>query len=353
MALRARRICERCIDELELDLRGLTVYTEAASGHYLYTPLLCALAGGDAVFALARTSNFGRRDDVRRATVALAREWGVAERVRVCFDKSPDDVSASDIITNTGFVRPIDATMIGWMKPTAVVPLMWETWEAREADVDFRACRAKGILVLGTREDRAPHSLYPYGGFAALKLLFELGVEGYRTRVVLLGTGVMAASIDETFKRLGIQTDWFGAGDGAARPYEDLAPHWAAHGQDCDVLLLAEHTTPRQLVGSSGWLTVDDLVGVNRTVRVGVIAGQADFRRLRARGLWIVPEQPRPFGYMSFQPDVLGPKPVLELHAAGVKVGEAMARARLAGHSLEEAERISLDTSPAMAFPAC
>jgi hypothetical protein len=53
---------------------------------------------------------------------------------------------------------------------------------------------------------------------------------------------------------------------------------------------------------------------------------------------------------MSYQPDQLGPRPVLELYAAGLRVGQAMATARLRGRSLEEATSFALRTSPAMAF---
>jgi hypothetical protein len=347
---RARHIAARCIEDLKLDLNGLVVYTEAASGHYVYTPLVAALAGAQRVFAVTHTSHYGRREDIAAVTLGLAHEWGVTDRLDIRFEKLQEDVAASDIVTNAGFVRPIEAMMVGWMKPTAVIPLMWETWEMREGEIDLAACREKGILVLGTREDRAPHSLYPYCGFAAVKLLFELGVEGYRTRVVLLGSGILARSISDTFTRLGVDTDWLGDGDGPLRPYRELSTFWAQHGLAADALLLADHTTPGQLIGPSGWMTVDDLIAVNPAVRIGVMAGQADFDRMRACGLRVFPERPRSFGYMSYHPDALGPKPVLELYAAGLKVGEAMARARLAGHSLHEAETIALATSPAMAF---
>ena len=43
----------------------------------------------------------------------------------------------------------------------------------------------------------------------------------------------------------------------------------------------------------------------------------------------------------------LGPKPVIELHAAGLKVGEVMARARLEGYPVDEVEQITLRNAPA------
>jgi hypothetical protein len=119
---------------------------------------------------------------------------------------------------------------------------------------------------------------------------------------------------------------------------------------NCDVVLLADHVTAGEIIGPAGRMTVDEMVAANPAVRVGVIAGQADFAEMRARGLRLFPEQPQPFGYMSYHPDALGARPVLELYAAGLKVGEAMARARRRGLSLDEARAVALRDSPAMDF---
>jgi hypothetical protein len=46
----------------------------------------------------------------------------------------------------------------------------------------------------------------------------------------------------------------------------------------------------------------------------------------------------------------LGPKPVIDLHAAGLRVGEVMARARLAGKNLDDTISMALTMSPAQEF---
>jgi hypothetical protein len=47
------------------------------------------------------------------------------------------------VVTNSGHVRPIDEAMVALMKPTAVVPLMFEAWEAEagRSDLDIPALR--------------------------------------------------------------------------------------------------------------------------------------------------------------------------------------------------------------------
>ena len=53
---------------------------------------------------------------------------------------------------------------------------------------------------------------------------------------------------------------------------------------------------------------------------------------------------------MSYQAAEIGPRPVLELFAAGLAVGEAMARSRLGGASARDAARHALSVAPAMDF---
>lgn len=348
---RIDRLLRRCIAETELDLRGLTVYTEAASGPYLHTPILAARAGAEEVIAVTRDSRFATAEDVRRRTEEAAAAWNVSPRLRIVEEKRPADVGAADIITNSGFVRPIDRSIVTWMKPTAVVPLMWETWEYRESDLDLSACRERGILVLGTHEGRPPVALYEYGGFFAMKLLFELGLEGHETRVVLLGGGAgLGRSIHSHFRAVGMDVSWFASSERDAKPYAHLAAHWQEAGSAYDVILVAEHADRRRLLGRDGILTYDAIRSVNPAVRIGVISGDIDREGLAQSGLRYAPEVLQPFGVMSYQAYELGPLPILRLFAGGLKVGEAMARARLRGLSLDAARDYALANAPAMAF---
>jgi hypothetical protein len=348
---RVERILQEVVDQFSLDLSGLLVYTEAAPGAYLYAPLLAAIAGAEQVIGYTKDSQFGTATEVERKLRACAELDGRALRIKVVREKTSTDVGAADIITNTGFVRPITWQIIEWMKPTAVVPLMWETWEFRSEDLDLQYCREKGILVLGTNEHEAPCDMAPYSGFLALKLLFDLDFEGYGTRVILLGgQATLGGAIQRYFVDVGIESTWFGAGDGPWEPYEALQNHFETHGARYDVIVVAEHGDDRNLIGKEGSLTLESILQVNPSISVGVISGNVDADSLRASRLRYFPEELRPFGYMSYQPYLLGPRPVLELFGAGLKVGESMARARLAGGTLQEAAAYALKTSPAMDF---
>lgn len=348
---RIGKILRRCIQDFSLDLSGLLIYTEAATGPYLFTPILAALAGAKKVYAITVDSRFATREWVKEETVAAASEWGVADRLEVVFEKTEDSVGESDIITNTGFVRPINLEMISWMKPTAVIPLMWETWEYREDELDLKACKERGILVMGTDESRPPLDMYPYAGYLAMKLLFELGLEGYGSRVLLLGGGEgLGRSIWTHFERLEIETDWFSDSDNESMTYDGLPEYFSAEGAKYDAIIVAEHSNEICLLGQEGLLTFDQIRLVNPAIAVGIISGNLDTDGLRNSGLHYYPRLIQPFGQMSYQPYCLGPKPVLELYSAGLKVGQSMARARLSGATVRRAAAYAIQHSPAMDF---
>lgn len=347
---RIRSIIEQSLRDFRLDLSGLVVYTEAASGAYLHTPILAAMAGARRVIARTRDSRFLPGVQVERLTLDEARSFGVAHRIEVVHERRRDDLAAADIVTNTGFVRPIDDEVVEWLKPTAVIPLMWETWEFRPEDLALEACRRKGILVLGTDESAPPLSMDPYAGMLALKLLFDLRLEGYRTRVLLVGGDRLGRRIAQCFEGWGISCRWFADGTPGADPLAGLPEHWAAAGGGYDALLIAELRDRSRILGGDGLLAARELARVNPDLRVGVIAGNVDAGELAASGLAYLPESPAPPGYMAYQLYDMGPRPILELFTAGLKVGEAMARARLSGATVEESARDALASAPAMDF---
>jgi hypothetical protein len=326
------RAVDRAIADLGLSLDGLVVYTEAASGPYAGTPLLAARAGAARVYALARDNEHHRAAEVAAATRAAAERHGLD--VRVVLAKDPAELAEADIVTNSASLRPITANDVAALKPTAALPLMWETWEYVPGDLDLAACRARGIVVLGTHECRPPCDLRPYLGFLAVRMLFALGLEGAKASVTVLGGQVLAQEIERFLRAAGCTVRRYAA------PWE----HVRVTG---DALLVAEAADRQRLIGPGGVLEVDD---VPCETRVGVIVGEVDAAALRAAGRTVFPERVRTGGRMSYDISALGPRPVLELYAAGLRVGAVVARARLAGASPQEAKAAALADGVAMDF---
>lgn len=346
---RAHRLIENAVQVFHLDLQGLKVLTEAATGQYIYGPLIAAAAGADMVFALTRDSRYGSAADIQCETMALAECWGLADRIAVLISRNDRRISEADIVTNVGFVRPLDVAFLSLLSPTAVVPLMWESWEFRPEDLDLPECRRLGIPVLGTNERLPELQMFRYVGHLAVKLLFELEIEVFRSRVAVFGGGAFGESIEESLRQAGTETLWI-------KPELHVpngpAPDWRRLVVGCDAIVVAEHHYRGLLIGPGGLFEADDLASLNPGMVLAHIAGGVNAKSLERARIPYLPNHIASAGYMSLTPAYLGPRPLIDLHSAGLKVGEAMARARKRGLHGTDAEHEALKvTALAQSLP--
>ncbi len=235
-------------------------------------------------------------------------------------------MGAADIITNSGQVRPIDAGMVANMKQSAVIPLMYESWEYRRCDVDLEACRARGILVAGPNECHPDVDIYSCLGAMAIRLLHDAGIAVSGSRIVLLCDNPFSPFIVKDLKDGGAEVI-----EAHRLTAEVLAPY-------CDAVLLATHP----FEGHD--FTEADARLLSQEAPGAILAqfwGDADYAALNAAGVPVWPMQaPRP-GHMGVLPSALGPEPVVRLQAGGLKVGQILARG-LSNASSDDLARIQL-----------
>jgi len=343
------QILRELVAGFDLNLDGLNVYTEAASGHYAYGPVLAALAGAKHVTAQVRDSRFGSAQDIISRTRQLAESYGVGYLIECVERRSHQHLARADIVTNSGHVRPIDRDLIDALKPTAVIPLMWETWEFRSSDFDLNYCKERGVVVLGTNERHPPCNMLGFIGLCSLKLLFDLGFDG--GKVLLMGNAPVPASpMVDYMRRIGIDVTWVSSNPDGDLGYEEIKDHFRDHGGQYDIMILAEHRLHDLILGTGGLLDFKAIKAINPAIKIGVMCGNVDVQGLSDSGLRYVPKHIAPVGFMSYQPYMLGPRPVLTLYAGGLKVGEAMARARIRGLSPRDSVVDAMAKSPAMDF---
>jgi hypothetical protein len=301
------------IKRCQLDLSGAVVLTEAATGAYVVTPVLGAMAGARQVLAVARSTPHGSVAEISALTMELARAAGVQDRLRIVTEKRPADGGQADIVTNSGHVRPIDAEMVSWMKPSAVVPLMYEAWELRAADVDLTACERRGISVAGTNERHPAIDVFSYLGIMANKLLLDAGIAVYGCQVVLCCDN----SFEPYIRRGLVQA-------GAAVASTDRLDKATPDG-DCDAVLVAQLPRDQAVIGAR------EATLIGERWPGAVVAqywGDIDRRALAGAGVPYWPQSAPAPGHMAILPAAVGPEATVRLQSGGLKVGEVLLRAR-------------------------
>ncbi len=321
---RCRRLVDEAIKDLSLDLTGLTVLTEAATGLFAMTASVASLAGAKQVMVMGKDSRFGSAKEATDATLDLAREWGCIRALSVVENRSDPVLSEADIVTNLAGVRPIDAELIGRLKSTAVIPLMFEAWEYRPEDIDLNAARARQLMVMGTNEDHPEVDVLSYLGPLACKLFLEASIELYGSRIAVLGSGVFLDKAVTYLKQANAEVAVIEVDKGGSYSADVMRESL----KNADGLLVVEHHNKSALLGADAPLSEREISEINQGLVVAHITGNLNRENLVSAGMCSVPGHFAPPGYMSVTTAYVGPKPLIRLHAGGLKVGEIMARAR-------------------------
>jgi hypothetical protein len=304
------RLMTAAVERCQLDLAGQVVLTEAASGAYAVTPVLAALAGAQ-VYALAGATRYATAPELAAGTAELARLAGVADQIELIPAKTPEVVGAAGIVTNSGQVRPIDAAMVGQLKSSAVIPLMYESWEYRGADVDLEACRSRGIPVAGTNETHPAVDVFSFLGPMAAKQLYDAGVAVYGSHIVLLCDNPFAPFIANYLR------------GGGARVVQAAELGAEALAGPPDAVLLALRPAAEPVLGATAMTALGELAPGTVLVQYW---GDADRAAAAAADVPVwPPEAPHP-GHMGVLPSAVGPEPIVRLQAGGLKVGQVLAR---------------------------
>lgn len=301
----------RRIAALGLDLTGMTVVTEAATGVYACTAPIAAMAGAR-VHAVARdTRSYGTFEDAARATLALAAAAGVADRITVSRTLDQRTLASCDILTNSGHLRPISAETIGSLPRHAVIALMFEAWEFRGTDFDLDACRARGIRVAAVNERHPDVGVFPYLGALCANALGDAGLDLRGARIAVLCDNPFAPHLVSGLTQAGAHvTVHTGAAKVAAAPREAvvvaLDPFRNARLDRTDLSALAAAAPGACLLQFWG-----------------------DIDRDAADRVWtgpIWPPQAPSQGHMAVLLSDLGHEPVVRLQTGGLRAAQLLAR---------------------------
>jgi hypothetical protein len=312
---RLARLMEAAIGRCHLDLSGTIVLTEAATGAYVVTPVLAAMAGARRVFGVTYPSRHGSVDDVASQTMELAKCAGVQAQIEIITDKTPEVVSLADIVTNSGHLRPLDSKTIDWMKPSAALPLMYEAWEFRHKDVDLDACVRKGICVAGTNERHPAIDVFSFLGIMAVRLLLDASISVVGSRILLVCDNVFVSYLQDGLARAGAQVD-------IVSDVRDPVPT-----ETYDVIVVALRL---KLEPSLARSDADVLAARFPDTLIAQFWGDLERSVFLQAGVPVWPPAAPAAGHMGILPSEVGPEPVIRLQTGGLKVGEVLWRARLA-----------------------
>jgi len=327
-------LIEEAVGDLDLDMTGLRVATEAASGAFAAAPLIAARAGADVV-AVGRDSQYGKLPDIEERIRRLAGRLDTQGTLACTGDRLDQRLIGADVVTNSGFLRPLDAALLSHVGAQTVVTYMCEAWEARPGDVDFDYCRGARIPVYFSDEEGWGMGVFSMCGTLAVRLCLEAGCEVAGNRIAVLSSDRFGPVIAERLSACGAHAGLF------------LEPEYEGLGEQAwDAVVVAEYGAAETVVGGSVAVeTLRQALAPGGTIVQ--FAGANDVDALDAAGVPVYPPERLPPRRMARTLAYLGPLPVVRLCAMGLKVGWAACEGKRRGLSCEELDQFVLAHSPA------
>jgi len=321
----------RQVNSLELNLKGKIVLTEAASGAYIVTPVLAALAGAK-VFAFSKTTRYGKLEDVFAGTKKLAdsfKEYPLD--IHFINNLSPEIVAQADIITNSGHLRPLNEAMLSHAKDDLIIPLMYEAWEWRDADMDIKYIKKRGFKIGATNERHPDVDVFSYLGDMALKQIFDAGICVYKNKFILLCNndfgpyiakvlaclcdGLAVIDKDEHKDRYDLnQIDWIGGFPNVRIP----DTYKSTEG-----IIFTAYPFDQVWIGNNTPIRIEQIQSQLSDPYLLRYAGDIDEVDLKNKGVRFFPEHVHS-GHMGILPSAIGNDPIIRLQSGGLKVGELL-----------------------------
>lgn len=309
--VRLRTLMRLAVANTGLDMSGMTVLTEAATGAYAVTPVLAAMAGAKHVYAFTRSGRHGTVSDAKRQILELAAPLGVADRIQILEKVGPEVLHNVDIVTNSGHLRPLTAELIAQLRGDAVIALMFEAWEFRREDLDIEACARRKIPVVGVNERHPAVDVFSFLGPLAVKQLHDCGLAVLGNSIGLLCDNDFLAPLQTGLTSLGANVETF-------KSVSEVRPgEW-----DAFVVALQPAATPRVGQVEAAHLAACAPAGAV----VMQFWGDIDRAALARNGLAVWPMASVRQGHMGILLSEIGPEPIVRLQTGGLRAAEWVRR---------------------------
>jgi len=307
---RSIRIARQAIEKLGLNLEGKVVVTETGSNFYKFTPIIALLAGAKKVIAYVADSNYGKAADISKGTKALEAALSVNNRLIIRENTvNKNDFTEADIITNSGFLRPLDRKKLANVGPNCVIPLMFEAWELRQEDIDIEYCKKRRIKVAGTWENHPLINVFPGIRVLAVKIALDAGYELIGNNIAVWSDDHFGQEAAAGFRAMGAKEVFI------TTDYVELRERL----DRLDFIFVCDYDEDRPYFGTNSVWDIADFSSA--AIPVGIVKLYGHFPDDNQA---VYPRHHTHARQMSYTLGHLGPKLILELLTAGFRVAQHM-----------------------------
>lgn len=314
---RAKKIILNTIDYLKLDLSELTILTEVGSGLFNYTPIIAQFANAKKVYAYAKNNNYGTANDAINVCLEKINYYNLDNKlIEFTSNTLPSNfIKDSQIITNSGNLRPLDSTKLKYASKNVVIPLMYEAWELRESDIDVNYCLENKIPVAGTWENYPGLEIFNYCKNLITKIVYEAGFEIKGNKIIVWSSDHFGKLAVEGFSQLGANEILLI--NKKSELYDNI--------EGVDFIFFCDYMSNDILLSDqNGLIDINLIKEKNNNISIIHLCGDIDNEFLNKKDINVFPNKKGYSVRMTFTLADLGITPALSLITAGFKVGELL-----------------------------
>jgi hypothetical protein len=325
-----KRKIEEALKRLELNLKDKVVLTEAATGAYIVTPILAALAGAE-VYAFTKSTAYGSADEVKNKTFELFNQFdSISGKLNIITELTPEIISKADIITNSGHLRPLNMELLQHIKKGSIISLMYEAWELRSKDLDLVYCREKNIKIAAVNERHEAVDVFNYLGDMALKMIFDAGICPYKNNFILYCNNdfgpYIAKVLSKVCKNLGVCDTVENR-----HKYDNLGIDWLGNFpelnagdkyKNSEAVIFTAYPFENTWIGPNAPITTTKLKQELDNPYILRFAGHLDEENC-SNEIDFFPKHVAA-GHMGILPSAIGFEPIICLQSGGLKAGELL-----------------------------
>jgi hypothetical protein len=352
-------IIKKTIKKLELDLDGLVVLTEAATGNWSFLPIIAAMANSKQVLCYTKTTKYGTSDQIKENFKNISKYLHLEKKIFVYSTLDKSIIKKADVVTNSGHLRPINKDFLKNLKKTSVISLMWEPWEFRNSDLDLKFCQKHGISILGTNEHNSIIDSMSYAGDLLEKIFQMTKINVKNKNVILIGENISSIYLYKKLISFGSTVNCISKL--CKNEFKDLNANLIGSEitdkkiesfiKKSDLIIICTIPIKKKIIGGAYGLSVKKLKTLNPQIKILVYLGNIDYPQLKKMNFSCYPENEPHSGHMGWTADILGPKVTIETLALGLKTGQILANFRKNGHSARQAELKAIKTPFCLDFP--
>lgn len=316
----AEKTVQQSIKRFQLDLSGYNVILPVIDDNpYLsYTGAL--LAGADKIFLCS-----GDKTDKKIPTKpSLTDSLELPENVCLVENLTSEILSEADILIKGGNLYRINDDLISSLKKGCVISVLPERMDFEQVnDIDPESCNINKIPVVVVKSDDETLSLHKYLAHYIVKELYQSGVDIFRSKVMLLGSGKALNEALSILKPIGATVYLADISNPESKEYV------LKHLPELDTLIVADFE--QKIQNLHDIISVEDLTITNRDINLVHFAGKLDISALKLAKTNYFPTK-----ISQSLPNVkllkLGQKTTVDLITASLKAGELLSKSRKSIH---------------------